>query len=258
MGSRTILVTGGSSGIGAATVRMFAGRGDRVWFTYHRGRARAEALVLELGDVRAFPLNLNRRDSCDELLDQLPGPVDVLINNGAVGTKTVEAEGVPSLRGQDEVFAQVNFLGPLWLTRALLSGMIERGHGKIIMVSSVGGGVAAFPGFRDADGMAKAALAFLTRKLAAELCHLPVEVCCVCPGAVDTPMFRQSTLDQLPADQAKELVARLPRGRLVRPEEIAEVLWWLSGPAAAVLHGAVIDASMGLGVHPGLLTGWSS
>ncbi|WP_280465037.1 SDR family oxidoreductase [Nocardia brasiliensis] len=252
-----MLVTGGSSGVGTATARLFAQRGDRVWFTYHSGRQRAESLVAALQDVdvRAFAFDSGSQSSHQDLLDRLPGPVDVLVNNAAVGTKTVESQGTTTIQGQDECYVRVNLLGPLWLTRAVLPGMVERGYGKILMVSSVGGGIAAFPGFRDADGMTKAALAFLTRKLAAELTHHPVEVFCICPGALDTPMFQQSTLDPLPEDETANLVRRLPRGRLIQPTEIAELLWWLSTPAATVLHGAVIDASMGLGAHPGLLTG---
>src|SRR5262249_62316378 len=68
-------------------------------------------------------------------------------------------------------------------------------------------------------------------------------------------VLEASTLAGLSAAQRGALEARLPGGRLIRPEEIAEVVWWLTGRDAVVLHGAVIDASMGLGVHPGLLSG---
>jgi NAD(P)-dependent dehydrogenase (short-subunit alcohol dehydrogenase family) len=136
--------------------------------------------------------------------------------------------------------------------------MIDRGGGVVVNVASVGGGIAAFPGFHVADGMSKAALAYLTRHLAAELAHEPVRVVAVCPGAVDTEMLRASTLDGLSAAGRDALLARLPGGRLIRPEEVAELIHWLTLPAAALLHGAVIDASLGLGSHPGLLTGSSA
>ena len=260
---RTVLVTGGSSGIGAAAVRLFAHRGDIVWFTYHQGKDRAEGLAEELaeapgGKPREFFLDQGDFDSVQGLLAMLPGEVDVLVNNAGLGTATVELNGVDSTHGQDELFAQVNCLGPLWLTQHLLPGMVARGYGKILMMSSVGGGIAAFPGFRDADGMSKAAIAFLARKLAAELSHQPVDVFCVCPGAVDTPMFRRSTLDPLPDEAVTALLAGLPQGRLISPEEVAELLWWLTTDAASILHGAVLDASMGLGVHPGLITAGQS
>jgi NAD(P)-dependent dehydrogenase (short-subunit alcohol dehydrogenase family) len=104
--------------------------------------------------------------------------------------------------------------------------------------------------------MSKAALAYLTRHFAAELAHEPVDVFAVCPGAVETAMLEASTLSGLSAQERRALEARLPGGRLLQPEEVAAVVWWLTSHDAVLLHGAVIDASMGLGVHPGLLSGW--
>jgi NAD(P)-dependent dehydrogenase (short-subunit alcohol dehydrogenase family) len=232
--------------------------GDRVWFTYLQGRGRAEALLAELHasgltEVAAFEFSQGDWQSHQALLGRLPGEVDVLVNNSAVGSKTVEkyVSGPAHLR--DQAFFQINSLGPLWLYKELLPGMLERGYGKIIHISSVGGGLAQFPGFALGDGMSKAAITYLARQSAAELAHTPVDVFAVCPGAVDTTMFRSSTLDRLTEADRTALVAGLPKGRLIEPAEIADVVSWLCEPAARVLHGAVIDASMGLGVDPGLL-----
>jgi NAD(P)-dependent dehydrogenase (short-subunit alcohol dehydrogenase family) len=71
-------------------------------------------------------------------------------------------------------------------------------------------------------------------------------------------MVAESTLARLSAPQRRDLEARLPQGRLIQPAEIAELVCWLASGPAQVLHGSVIDASMGLGVHPGLLTGWAA
>jgi NAD(P)-dependent dehydrogenase (short-subunit alcohol dehydrogenase family) len=68
-------------------------------------------------------------------------------------------------------------------------------------------------------------------------------------------MFQASTLDKLDAAARARFVAQLPKGRLIRPEEIAEVVMFLASEHSTVLHGAVLDLSMGLGVHPGLMTG---
>jgi NAD(P)-dependent dehydrogenase (short-subunit alcohol dehydrogenase family) len=254
--ARTVLITGGSSGIGAAAVRRFAAAGDRVWFTYRSGKDRAEQLVAEVGG-RAFAFDQGDPHSHRSLLEELPGPVDVLVNNAGLGSKTVESYAPGDAREQDLALLRVDGLGPLWITQDLLPGMIGQGGGAVIFVASVGGGISQFPGFRHADGMAKAAVAYLTRHLAAELVHSPVDVFGICPGAVETPMFAASTLDGLDPVERAKLEHRLPKGRLIQAAEIAEVLWWLSTPAARVLHGAVLDASMGLGVHPGLLTGGS-
>ncbi|ARQ70556.1 SDR family NAD(P)-dependent oxidoreductase [Streptomyces marincola] len=255
-----VLITGGSTGIGRACVERFAREpGTTVWFTYRRGRDRAEALMAALAeegheDVAAFPLDQGDWDSHQRLLDLLPGPVDVLVNNAAVGSKTVDHYTEGPAHARASAFFQINAVGPLWLIEQLLPGMRERGRGKIINVASVGGGIGQFPGFHPADGMSKAALAYLTRHLAADLVHSPVHVFALCPGAVETEMFEASTLRPLGPERRAAFTASLPGGRLIRPEEIAELARWLAGEHSAPLHGAVIDASMGLGVHPGLLT----
>ena len=260
MAGRNVLITGGSGGIGRSCVERFAREGDHVWFTYHSGRERALSLVSELrrdgfGTVRAFAFRQGEWPDHVRLLDELPGPVEVLVNNAAVGSKTVDWYVDGPDHERDAAFLQINTVGPLWLIKQILPGMLERGGGKIVNVASVGGGVTQFPEFRIADGMSKAALTYLTRQLAAELVHAPVDVFAVCPGAVDTTMFQASMLAGLSPVGRAAFEATLPMGRLIEPGEISDVVWWLAGGESTVMHGAVIDASMGLGVHPGLLTG---
>ena len=101
--------------------------------------------------------------------------------------------------------------------------------------------------------MSKAAIAFLGRTLAADLTHTGVEVFTICPGATNTPMFAASTLNDLSESDRKELIASLPKSRLIEPQEIAELGFFLASESGKILHGAVIDASMGLGVNPSLL-----
>ena len=256
--SRNVLITGGSSGIGAATVQALAAQGDQVWFTYRSGADRAQALVDEVtaagGRASAYAFDQGDHASQEALLAQLPGPVEVLVNNAGLGSKTVESYA-DSLAEQDRALLQVNAVGVLWLTRAIVPGMLERGYGKVVSVASVGGGVTQFPGFQLADGMSKAAVAFMGRQLAAELARTPVDVFTVCPGATDTAMFAASTLDGLDTEQRAAFDDGLPKQRLIDPAEIAEVIRYLCSDAARVMHGAVIDASMGLGVHPGLISG---
>lgn len=252
---RTVLVTGGSSGIGAAMVRAFAAAGYRTWFTYNTGADRAEKLLAELGgEAQAFQLELGNWESHKDLESSLPGPVDILVNNAGLGSKTVERVS-DKIHEQDTALMTVNAVGPLWLTRALLPSMENRGFGKIIFVSSVGGGVTQFPTFHLADGMSKAALAYLGRHLQARLSSAPVDVFTICPGATETPMFEASTLSRLDEAARKKLVESLPGGRLIDPSEIASLAVFLCTDQARVLRGAVLDASLGLGVHPGALTG---
>ena len=202
--------------------------------------------------MKFFPLNLGEYESVSALVKSLPAIPDVLIHNAGLGSKTVEKVATePHLR--DQALIQVNSIGTLWLNNLIAPEMVKRGSGKIILISSVGGGITQVPGFHHADGMSKAAIAFLGRILAADLAQTGVEVFTICPGATDTPMFNASTLNHLSESQKQGVVAALPKGRLIEPGEIAELGFFLASDAGRLLHGAVIDASMGLGVNPGLL-----
>jgi NAD(P)-dependent dehydrogenase (short-subunit alcohol dehydrogenase family) len=101
--------------------------------------------------------------------------------------------------------------------------------------------------------MSKAAIAFLGRILAADLAQSDINVFTICPGATSTPMFEASTLAGLDSLSREKLIAALPKGRMIEAEEIATLAHFLTTDAARPLHGAVLDASMGLGVNPGLL-----
>jgi NAD(P)-dependent dehydrogenase (short-subunit alcohol dehydrogenase family) len=256
MNSRNVLVTGGSSGIGRKLVERFARGGDTVWFTYRHGAGRAEELVERLApdgcEVRAFWLDQGDWDSHQRLLDELPGPVDVLVNNAAVGSATVASYEPGEVYRQSAAMLRINSVGPLWLIQQILPGLRERGYGKVVNVASVGGGIAPFPFFDPADGMSKAALVHLTRQLAVELAYEPVDVFAVCPGAVDTPMLAASVLDRLDGAARAAFLSELPKRRLIEAAEVAAVVHWLCSADAAILHGAVLDASLGLGLAPGM------
>lgn len=255
---RHVLITGGSGGIGIELIRVFTQASDHVTFTYRPGedsRQRALSLVETFQDhhVVALPLDVGDRESHAQLMRALDKPVDIMIHNAGVGTKTVE-RAASTYKGQDEAFFRVNAIGPLWLSEDLLPSMRESGGGKILFVSSVDGGITHFPRFRAADGMSKAAVAFLGRQLAATLAYTGIDVFTVCPGATDTPMFQASTLQGLSAEQRRALEASLPGGRLIEPREIADLCLYLCRDEARILRGAVIDASLGLGVCPAVMS----
>ncbi|MCC4595628.1 SDR family oxidoreductase [Xanthomonas campestris pv. phormiicola] len=251
------LITGGAGGIGIELIDVFVQADCRVTFTHRPGddsTRRASALVQRFGAERvaACALDVGDRDSHARFMQALTAPVDIVIHNAGVGTKTVE-RAAATYKEQDEAFFRVNTLGPLWLTEDLLPGMQARGQGKVLFMSSVDGGITHFPRFRAADGMSKAAVAFLGRQLAATCACSGIDVFTVCPGATDTPMFQASTLNALSADQRQALEASLPGGRLIHPREIAELCLYLCRDEARILRGAVIDASLGLGVCPGVM-----
>ncbi len=250
---KTVLVTGGSSGIGTAIVSVFAEKGFRVLFTYRSRKDSAQKIVdqLEPYDVQMFHFSQGDIESQERLLAKLPDRVDVLINNAAVGSATVKRLSENKYE-QDRKMFEINTLGVLWLTEAIIPRMMEHG-GKIINVSSVGGGIFHFPGFSLADGMSKAALTFMTKQLAAEHAHTKIDIFAICPGATDTDMFQSSTLNKLSDDQRKIFIEALPKERLIHPDEIALICAFLAQEQSTVMHGAVIDCSLGLGVSPGMI-----
>jgi len=249
--ARTVLITGGNSGIGAAMVRKFRSEGFTVWYTYLSG-IESESSISSQAGTRAFPLDLGDRASIESLVKTLPSIPEIVIHNAGVGSATVKR--VSDLaHQQDEALIKINAIGTLWLNDLLLPHFKKRDFGTIIFLSSVGGGITQVPGFRYADGMSKAAIAFLGRILAADLAKSGINVFTICPGATSTPMFEASTLAGLDQSSREELIAALPKGRMIEAEEIAALAHFLTTDAAKPLHGAVLDASMGLGVNPGLL-----
>lgn len=260
---RVVLITGGLGGIGRACIERFAAHGALVAFTYADGvepRDAADALVAEDPARRsAHALDLRATASIDRCVAEVVarwGRAEILVNNAAVGSATVAAFA-DDAAAQDRALLDINAAGTLAMSLAFVraaDGRPTERPRKIVSVSSVGGGVAAFPGFRLADGMSKAAVAHLTRQLAAELVDAPFDVMAICPGATDTPMFRASTLDGLTEPERAALLSHLPKGRAIEPGEIADLIVVLASSVSTPLHGAVIDASMGLGVRPGRLT----
>ena len=252
--SKKVLITGGTSGIGREFVDVFANNGFEVWFTYFSDTEKPVEVSnsYKQSSVTGFKLDLADYASVEALVSALPSTPDVLIHNAGLGSKTVEKVSTTP-QGQAEALIKVNAIGTLWLNNLLLPKMLERGSGKIILLSSVGGGVTQFPGFNYADGMSKAAIAFLGRTLGADLAQTGVDVFTICPGATNTPMFQASTLNHLNDEEQKKVIASLPKFRLIDPREIAELGYFLTTDAGKLLHGAVLDASMGLGVNPGLL-----
>ncbi len=259
---RTALVTGGMGGIGAATADTLLAQGANVAITYVPGLD-AEASVRErcrdTTRTSAHPLDLRDHASITRCIGEAVARwsgIDILVNNAAVGSATV-GDFEADTATQDTAMLVINADGTLKMCQAYLAAM--RGSPapaprKIINVSSVGGGIGAFPGFRLSDGMSKAAIAHLTRQLAAESVHEGFDVFAVCPGATNTRMFQKSTLDPMTPEARAAFIASLPKGRLIEPEEIAAIIAFLCGLHSTPMHGAVIDCSMGLGVRPGLVT----
>ncbi|MFJ4830545.1 SDR family NAD(P)-dependent oxidoreductase [Streptomyces sp. NPDC088747] len=227
----TVLITGGTSGIGRAVARLLSRQGARVIIS-GRDESRGQDVATETGG-RFLRADLADAEDVRHLVAEA-GDVDVLINNAGYW------ELGPSARTTEPGFdamVAVNFRGPFFLTAALAPKMAERGHGAIVNVSTM---VAA----RGAAGMAaygasKAALEALTRSWAAEYGPAGVRVNAVALGPSRTEVTRSM------GDMLDSLAAASPLGRANEPEEVAQVIAFLASERARPVTGTVLPVDAG-------------
>lgn len=252
LAGRVAVVTGGSAGIGAATVRALAEAGAVVAFSGRNGDAIA-ALERDASErgcrVLGIAADMSSTDEIDAFLqraqDEL-GAVDVLVNN--VG---VEGRG-SFLRASDDDWRQVfetNLISAVHTTRAVLGGMRERGWGRVVMVSSI---AAKAPGGPVTYAASKAAMLAASKSLALNYGRSGILINAVLPGAIMTPMWERASEEIAKASgtTAEEVLAgmakRVPLGRYGTPEEIAGVIVFLASDAASYINGAAIAVDGGL------------
>ncbi len=256
---KKVLVTGGTKGFGEATTKLLLEKGYEVHITYRKSEEKAQAMMETYPDqLFAHKLDQGNVDeicSADWLAETEWYGV---IFNAALGSGTVKEcaeQGDDLAAANDMAMMTVNALAPLWIYKKMEPTLMKKtSKSKLIFISSVSGGVAAFPKFTLSDGMSKAAVAYLAKQLAAEHVHKLVDVFCICPGSAETPMFYSSTLQYLSPEEKAAFSAAQTKGSLIQPKEIAYWLCELLKEESTLLHGACIDASRGLGVRPGIQT----
>jgi len=234
---RTVLVTGGSRGIGAACVRAFAQAGWRVAFLYRASQAEAQALVTATG---ALAIRADVSDSaqvnaaCTKALHELRH-IDALINNAGVSL-------IRQLQDTtDEEWRRVldvNLTGAFYATRAVLPAMLSAGIGTIVNISSIWGQVGG--SMEVAYSAAKAGLIGFTKALAQEVGPSGITVNAIAPGATRTDM-----LNSYDEDSLRAIAGEAPLGRLCEPMEIARVALWLCGDDATMITGQVLGVNGG-------------
>jgi 3-oxoacyl-[acyl-carrier protein] reductase len=233
------LVTGGATGIGAATCRALAAAGFRVAVHHRSSHDAAAALVAELpGDPLSVAADLSTEEGVEALartIGEQPQPCQVLVNNAGF---TVDAPlFTAKLADLDAVFA-LNVRGTWLLTKRIARQMSRKKYGRIITISSVVG--ATGNPFQSVYGMTKAALDNLTRTLAAELASFGVLVNSVAPGFIDTAMTAR-----LPEAARKGILDRVPLKRMGTPDEVAEVVAFLA-TRGAYITGTTIHVNGGM------------
>jgi 3-oxoacyl-[acyl-carrier protein] reductase len=239
---RSVIVTGGSRGLGAGLVQAFLDAGDRVATC---SRTRTDAIEAWAGDpdladrFHYEEVDLVDRDACDRFVrsayDRFDG-LDVLVNNAGIAR-----EGVLGLMQDDDVntVLDLNVKGTIQVTRAAVRRMLPQGSGRVINISSVVG----LSGYRGLTvyGASKAALDGFTRALARELGARRITVNSVAPGYLRTEM--SLGLDEA---QLTQISRRTPLGRLGESEDVAAAVMFLASEEAKFVTGQVLVVDGGL------------
>lgn len=243
LSDRVVLVTGASRGIGAAIARAVADAGADVaiGFMDHRLEAQAVADEVESLGRRAVTIQADVSDphQAAQLISTTEaelGPLDGLVNNAGI----MPSNSLTDI-GDEEWNAVIgtNLSGPFYCARAVLPGMIDRGSGAIVMVSSRLGQI----GWAELShySASKAGLLGLTKSMAREFGPKGIRVNAVAPGVTVTDMTR----DLVEGEVGRRRLAELPSGRFAQPEDVAATVVFLLSDAASLYHGQTLNPNGG-------------
>lgn len=240
---KTVLVTGGSSGIGAATVKIFADAGYKVFSLDKDTPTLIHAHVTHIAcDVS----QLDALEAAVQQIKQSSSSLDVVVS--AAG-QYISASIEETTEADYDRIMNVNLKGSFFLLKAVLPIMKAQKHGSIVLVASdqslVGKTRSA------AYGASKAALAQLAKSTALDYAHANIRVNAVCPGTIDTPLYRhaiQRSHEKSGVPLAKiehELAEMQPLRRIGLSPEVADAIFFLSSDAAAFITGALLPIDGG-------------
>jgi 3-oxoacyl-[acyl-carrier protein] reductase len=245
---KVALITGGSRGIGAATVRLFVQAGARVLFNYERAKAEAEKLVRECGEANcaAVACNLDGTNTARELVAaavQRFGRLDIMVANHGVWPP----EDIPVDKMPDEQWRKtvgINLDSVFALVKHSVAQMKKSASAEspahIVLISSTAG--QRGEAFHCDYAATKGAVISMVKGLSTELAPDHIYVNCVAPGWVDTDMSRPALDD--PAT-AKQVFSKIPLGRVGKPEEIAAPVLFLCTPWAGFITGEILNVNGG-------------
>jgi NAD(P)-dependent dehydrogenase (short-subunit alcohol dehydrogenase family) len=242
------IVTGASSGIGAATAKALAGAGYAVVVAYQRDQQGAEQVLADIrisgGRAAAFAVDVADEAQVAELFkftDRRYGPLTLLVNNAGITGGATRLDQLSSARLQ-QVFA-VNVLGSFYCAAEAVRRMstAHGGQGGTIINISSRAAQLGSGGEWVHYAASKGAMDTMTKGLANEVAREGIRVNSVAPGLIDTPLH---ALAGLP-DRVTNMAPTIPLGRAGAPEEVAQCVLWLASPAAAYVTGAIVPVSGG-------------
>jgi NAD(P)-dependent dehydrogenase (short-subunit alcohol dehydrogenase family) len=244
------LVTGGSSGIGAAIALALADAGARVAINYHSHGEDAQRLVQQIKEGHGEAISLQADVSDPQAIaqmfariDEAWGGIDILIDNAGI-------DGVRALGWEADITAwkrviEVNLFGAFYCAREALKRMVPQKSGVLLSISSVHEEI-AWSGF-SAYAASKAAVSMMTKTLAQEAAPHGVRVLAVAPGAIRTPINRSVWSDP---QNLQDLLEKIPLNRIGEPEEVARMVVVLVSDAASYVTGRTIFVDGGMTDYP--------
>jgi acetoacetyl-CoA reductase len=243
MTQRIALVTGGMGGLGEAICMKLARMGIKVVVTYSPGNTKYRDWLKDMADrdyhFSAYPADVADYDSCVKMVDQVSkeiGPIDILINNAGI---TRDMTFKKMTKPDWDAVMHTNLDSVFNVTKPVVDGMVERGWGRVINVSSVNGQKGAFG--QTNYSAAKAGMHGFTKALAYEVARKGVTVNTISPGYIGTKMVLAIPKDVLDS----KIIPQIPLGRLGRPEEVAGLCAYLASDEAAFVTGANIAINGG-------------
>jgi len=242
---KTVLVTGGSKGIGKAIVYTFAKAGYNVILNYNTSYQSAKDIVEDLKDcsgiVEMFKADVSNRDEVNSMIEYAVrefGKIDVVINNA--GICNVEVFSEVSEEAWDKVM-NVNLKGVFNVTQAALRyTMLKEKDGSIINISSIDGVCGS--SCEVAYSASKAGIIGFTKALAKELAFSNITVNAIAPGAISTDML----LENYSKEDLAVTKSEIPMGRFGKPEEVAGLVLFLASEGARYITGQVVSPNGGL------------
>ena len=243
MTQRIALVTGGMGGLGEAICMKLARMGIKVVVTYSPGNTKFKDWLKDMADrdyhFSAYPADVADYESCSRMVDQVTkeiGPIDILINNAGI---TRDMTFKKMTKPDWDAVMHTNLDSVFNVTKPIVDGMVERGWGRVINVSSVNGQKGAFG--QTNYSAAKAGMHGFTKALALEVARKGVTVNTISPGYIGTKMVLAIPKDVLDS----KIVPQIPLGRLGKPEEVAGLCAYLASDEAAFVTGANIAINGG-------------
>ena len=243
MAQRVAVVTGGMGGLGEAICMKLAQMGYRVVTTYSSSNTRAEQWLKDMKaqgyDIYAVQADVADYDSCQKAAAKIQadvGPIDVLVNNAGI-TRDMTFRKMD--KANWDAVMKTNLDSVFNMTKPVCDGMVDRGWGRIINVSSVNGQKGAFG--QTNYSAAKAGMHGFTKALALEVARKGVTVNTISPGYIGTKMVMAIPRDILDS----KIIPQIPVGRLGKPEEVAGLVAYLCSDEAAFVTGANIAINGG-------------